>query len=285
MSEKGKPVKIGILKMGCIASLPLLEFILDERADRGDIEVRVFGVGAKLFPEPYGAELAEKALKEDCDLYIVISPNATLPGPTKAREAIKEKGKPVIVISDAPTKKIVGDLEAKGFGYIIVLADAMIGARREFLDPDEMSLYNSDIIKVLTISGAFRILYTEIDKVIDQLKKGETLELPKIVINKEKAVEAANFKNPYAKAKAMAAHEIACKVAELTVEGCFKVKERERYIPIVAAAHEMMRIAAKLADEAREIEKSNDTLVRMPHSPEGVVLYKEKLMEKPGPRG
>ena len=283
MAEK-KPVKICILKMGAIGCTPLLEYLLDERADREDIEVRVYGVGSKLFAEKYGEEVAKKGLEEDADLYVIVSPNATLPGPTRARELIREKGKPVIIISDAPTRQIESELKDKGFGYIIVLADSMIGARREFLDPDEMALFNSDIIKVLAVTGVYRIIYTEIDKVIDQLKKGEKPSLPQVVVDKERAVKAAQFKNPYAMAKAMAAYEIARKVADLTTEGCFKVKERERYIPIVAAGHEVMRFAAKLAEEAREIEKSNDTVVRTPHNPEGVVLYKEKLMEKPQPR-
>ena len=285
MASENKVVKICILKMGCIGCSPLLEYLLDERADRKDIEVRVFGVGSKLFAEEYGKELAEKALKEDCDLYIVVSPNATLPGPTKAREILRENGKNVLIISDAPTKKIAKDLEAKGFGYILVLADSMLGARREFLDPGEMALFNSDIIKVLAITGVYRIIYTEIDKIIDAIKNGRNIQLPKIIVNKENAVAKAEFKNPYAKSKAMAAFEIARRVADLTTEGCFKIKEKERYIPIVAAAHEMLRYAAKLADEAREIEKYNDSLVRTPHSPEGVVLYKERLMEKPQPRG
>ncbi len=285
MASENKVVKICILKMGCIGCSPLLEYLLDERADRKDIEVRVFGVGSKLFAEEYGKELAEKALKEDCDLYIVVSPNATLPGPTKAREILRENGKNVLIISDAPTKKIAKDLEAKGFGYILVLADSMLGARREFLDPGEMALFNSDIIKVLAITGVYRIIYTEIDKIIDAIKNGRNIQLPKIIVNKENAVAKAEFKNPYAKSKAMAAFEIARRVADLTTEGCFKIKEKERYIPIVAAAHEMLRYAAKLAEEAREIEKYNDSLVRTPHSPEGVVLYKERLMEKPQPRG
>ncbi len=285
MVSESKVVKICILKMGCIGCSPLLEYLLDERADRKDIEVRVFGVGSKLFAEEYGKELAEKALKEDCDLYIVVSPNATLPGPTKAREILRENGKNVLIISDAPTKKIAKDLEAKGFGYILVLADSMLGARREFLDPEEMAIFNSDIIKVLAITGVYRIIYTEIDKIIDAIKNGRSIQLPKIIVNKENAVAKAEFKNPYAKSKAMAAFEIARRVADLTTEGCFKIKEKDRYIPIVAAAHEMLRYAAKLAEEAREIEKYNDSLVRTPHSPEGVVLYKERLMEKPQPRG
>ncbi|MEM1532966.1 MAG: F420-dependent methylenetetrahydromethanopterin dehydrogenase [Desulfurococcaceae archaeon] len=281
----GKVVKICVLKMGCIASAPLLEYILDERADRKDIEVRVLSVGSKLAPENYGVELAEKGLREECDLYIVVSPNATLPGPTKAREVLRERGKSVIIISDAPTKKITKELDEKGFGYIIVLADSMIGARREFLDPVEMATFNSDIIKVLAITGVYRLIQVELSKVIDGLKRGEKPAFPRIVVDKELAINAAQFKNAYAKAKAMAAYEVARKVADLTTEGCFVVKESERYIPIVAAAHEMMRYAALLADEAREIEKYGDTLVRTPHSTEGAILYKEKLMEKPQPRG
>uniref|UniRef100_A0A7C5XLQ0 F420-dependent methylenetetrahydromethanopterin dehydrogenase n=1 Tax=Ignisphaera aggregans TaxID=334771 RepID=A0A7C5XLQ0_9CREN len=275
-------VKVCILKLGCIGSAPLLEYLLDERADRGDIEIRVISTGAKMYDEKYGLELAEKGLKEDCDIYIVVSPNATTPGPTKAREALREKGKHVIVISDAPTSKIVKDLDAKGFGYIIVLADSMIGARREFLDPIEMALFNSDLIRVLSVTGVYRLLQLEIDNVINQIKKGvESIQLPKIVVDKETIVKYAEFRNPYAKVKAMAAYEIARHVADLTVEGCFRIKEAERYIPIVAAAHEMMRYAALLADEAREIEKYGDTVVRTPHSVRGEVLYKEKIMEKP----
>lgn len=280
-----KVIKICVLKMGCIASAPLLEYILDERADRKDIEVRVLSVGSKLAPEDYGVELAEKGLREECDLYIVVSPNAALPGPTKAREVLREKGKSVIVISDAPAKKITKELDEKGFGYIIVLADSMIGARREFLDPVEMTIFNGDIIKVLAITGVYRLIQVEVGKVIDGLKRGEKPVLPRVVVDKEIAINAAQFKNAYAKAKAMAAYEVARKVADLTTEGCFVVKESERYIPIVAAAHEMMRYAALLADEAREIEKYGDTLVRTPHSTEGAILYKEKLMEKPQVRG
>ncbi len=275
-----KPISIGVVKMGAIGSAVLIEYLLDERADRKDIEVRVYSTGAKMFSETYGEEVANRALGGDHDLYIVVSPNATLPGPTRAREILLAAGKPVIVISDAPTKKIVGDLEERGFGYIIVLGDSMIGARREFLDPVEMALYNSDIIKVLSITGVFRLLYEEIDKVVEALKKGEKPVLPKIVVDKW-VVERAGFRNPYARAKAMAAYEIARRVADLTTEGCFKVKEREKYTLIVAAAHEAMRVAARLADEAREIEKYGDTLERKPHHSDGTILVKEKLLEKP----
>ena len=38
-----EPLKIGVLKLGCIGNLPLIEFLLDERAERTDIDVRVSG--------------------------------------------------------------------------------------------------------------------------------------------------------------------------------------------------------------------------------------------------
>ncbi|ADC65180.1 Methylenetetrahydromethanopterin dehydrogenase [Ferroglobus placidus DSM 10642] len=270
-------VKVGILKMGAIGTALLVEYLLDERADREDIEVRVVTSGAKMQPEE--AKIAEKLKEFDPDLVLVVSPNAALPGPKAAREAFE--GKPVIVISDAPAKKAKEEFEQKGFGYILVNADSMIGARREFLDPTEMALFNADVVKVLAATGAFRIVQEEIDKVIEALKKGEKPELPKVVITAERAVEAAKFSNPYAKAKAMAAYFIAEKVADVDVRGCFIEKDPEKYIPLVAAAHEMMRIAAKLADEAREIEKSNDTVFRNPHARDGKILSKTKLMEKP----
>lgn len=278
--EMPERIKIGIVKMGCIGTLPLLEFLLDERAEREDLEVRVVGSGAKMSPEET-AEVSEKLLEFKPHIAIAISPNATLPGPTKARELLLKANIPTIVISDPPAKKIVEQLKVQGYGYIIVEADSMIGARREFLDPTEMALFNSDIIKVLSVTGVYRIIYAELENLIKAVKKDETLTLPHIVITKEIAVDAAGFQNPYAKAKAMAAYEISRKVADLTVEGCFVLKERERYIPTVAAAHEMMRVAAKLADEARELEKSGDTVLRTPHDKDGAVLKKRKLIEKP----
>ncbi len=270
-------VKVGVLKMGAIGTALLLEYLLDERADREDIEVRVVTSGAKMQPEE--AKVAEKLKEFDPDLVIVISPNAALPGPKAAREAFE--GKPVIVISDAPAKKAKDEFKEKGFGYILINADSMIGARREFLDPTEMALFNSDVVKVLAATGAFRLVQEAIDKVIEDLKAGKQPELPQIVVTAEKAVAAAKFSNPYAKAKAMAAFYIAEKVADIDVKGCFIEKDPEKYIPLVASAHEMMRIAAKLADEAREIEKSNDTVYRNPHAKDGKILSKTQLMAKP----
>ena len=273
-------VKVGFAKVGNIASAPLIEFLLDERADRNDIDVRVVSSGAKMGVEQ-AEEVAKKLLEFKPDFAVVTSPNATLPGPKRLRELLAEGGIPVIVVSDAPAKKIVKKLQEAGFGYIIVTADAMIGARREFLDPVEMALFNADLIKVLAVTGVFNIVQVELDRVIDAFKNGEKPTLPRIVIDKDKAVEAANFSNPYAKAKAMASFEIARRVADLTVEGCFMVKEWERYTLLVAAAHEMMKTAAKLADEARELEKATDSVYRCPHSRAGLILSKRKLIEKP----
>jgi methylenetetrahydromethanopterin dehydrogenase len=42
-----------------------------------------------------------------------------------------------------------------------------------------------------------------------------------------------------------------------------------------------MRAAARLADEARELEKSNDTVSRKPHARTGESMLKTRLLEKP----
>lgn len=273
-------VRVGFLKLGCIGSALLLEFMLDERAERQDIDVRVVGAGAKL-----GTEQAEEAarglLEFKPQLVVMTSPNATLPGPKKAREIIKAAGIPVLVVSDSPAKKAAQELEQQGFGYIIVEADSMIGARREFLDPLEMVLFNLDVTRVLAITGALNLLTAEIDRAIESIKKGGQVSLPKIIVDKEKAIKVASFSNPYSATKAMAAYETARRVADLSVEGCFTVKEWERYTQIVSAAHEMMRQAARLADDARETEKSQDAVSRMPHYDDGSILKKRRLGEKP----
>jgi methylenetetrahydromethanopterin dehydrogenase len=43
----------------------------------------------------------------------------------------------------------------------------------------------------------------------------------------------------------------------------------------------MMRAAAQLAIEAREIEKANDSVFRQPHSKKGNLMTKTALYEKP----
>jgi methylenetetrahydromethanopterin dehydrogenase len=278
-----KVVRVGLVKLGNIGSAPLLEFLLDERAERYDITVKVVGSGAKIAVGD-SEEIVSQILSFKPDLAVVVSPNAGLPGPTKVRNLLSNSRVPIIVVSDGPTKKSVKTLEENGFGYLIVEADSMIGARREFLDPTEMALFNADLIKVLSITGAFNVLRLAIDEVIETCRKGAQLKLPTVIVDKEVATKAAGFSNEYAKAKAIAAYEIARNVAGLTVEGCFVVKEWDRYTRLVAAGHEMMRVAAKLADEAREIEKGQDLVQRTPHHNDGTILWKTKLIEKPEER-
>ena len=273
-------VKIGIIKCGNIGTSPVIDLLLDERADRPNIDTCVVGSGAKMNPEEI-----EKAvplmLEMDRDFVIFISPNPGAPGPAKARELLSAADVPAIIIGDAPGLRSKDEMDEQGLGYIIVKADPMIGARREFLDPTEMASFNSDVIKVLALTGAYRVVQNTIDAAVTAVESGETLELPKVVITRDKAVEAAAFGSPYAKAKAMAAYEIATKVADIDVEACFMTKAAEKYIPLVASAHEMIGVAAKLASEAREIEKANDTVVRTPHGGKGQTLSKVALANKP----
>jgi methylenetetrahydromethanopterin dehydrogenase len=273
-------VKIGVLKLGCLGTLPLLEFLLDERAERTDIKVSTIGSGAKLGLDQC-RELADLMIKMTPDIVILVGPAQASPGPTEARKILRTNGVQTIVISDSPAKKIIKEFEDSGLGYIIIEADSMIGARREFLDPVEMAIYNSDVIKVLAVTGAFNIIVEAIDSVINAIKADQKLELPRLVIDSEKAVEAAGFQNPYARAKAKAAYGIAQQVSNITTEACFKVTDPNLYVPMVAAAHEMMRSAARLAEEAREIEKAGDHVMRKPHFKDGTIGGKRRLMEKP----
>jgi methylenetetrahydromethanopterin dehydrogenase len=276
-------VKVGVAKLGNIASGVMAELLLDERADREDMQTFMATSGTKLQPEDIDRVISNmKAWKPD--FCIVVSPNGVLPGPTGAREQLAAAGIPVVVITDdVTTKKEWADIKDSKFGYIIMKADSMIGARREFLDPIEMADYNGNLVKVLSITGAFRKLQMAIDDVINQVKagkKGAELVLPKIVMTSDKAV-AGEFSNPYALAKARAAYEIASAVAMVNVKGCFMTKEWEQYVPIVASAHEMMRAAAVLCDEARELDKAADGVHRKPHKKDGVIVSKTKLISKP----
>ncbi len=272
-------VRVTFLKIGFLGVSNLIEALLDERASRKGLSVRVVSTGCKM-DEEEAIDAAKLAASIPSDLYVVVSPNAALPGPREARSLLKKTGKPIIVVSDEPTKKIAEELGEEGYGYILIYADSMIGARREFLDPVEMALFNSDVLRVLAITGVLRLIHMELDRVIDQIEAGEQPELPKIRVTKERALEMSGLNNPYAYAKAMASFEMARRVASLSTEGCFKIKERERYIPIVAAAHELMRWAAALADEAREIEKANDSVTRIVHFRDGSLRRKTRLYER-----
>ncbi|MEM2093414.1 MAG: F420-dependent methylenetetrahydromethanopterin dehydrogenase [Candidatus Bathyarchaeia archaeon] len=273
-------VKVGVFKCGNIGTAPLLELLFDELADREDISIRTVTTGAKMLADEV-VEALPKMLDFNPQLVIFISPNPAVAGPKRAMEMLSEKKIPSIFISDSPGKRLKEEFERQGFGYIIVMGDPMIGARKEFLDPTEMAIFNSNVIKVLAITGAYRIVQQEIDKVLSSLKEGLTLELPRMVIDTETIRDRSDFRNPYALAKAMAAYELAKKVAEINTKACFMEKEKEKYIPLVACAHEIAQAAAKLAEEAREIEKYGDTLVRRPHSKEGKLKFKDKLMASP----
>jgi len=271
--------RLGFLKLGNIATSPMVELLLDERAEREDMEVRVVASGANMSPGQ-AEEVAKAMVEMKPDIVFVVSPNAATPGPKKAREVIAEAGIPVVVITDGP-KKLLEELAERGMGGIIIEADSMIGARREFLDPIEMAIFNADAIKVLAVTGVYNIVYEAIDRIIEQLKRGEKPELPLIRVTRAMAIEAAGFSNPYAAAKAAAAYEMAKRVSNLTTEACFKEKDWKVYTALCAAAHELMRWAAMLADEAREIEKYGDSVLRRPHHRDGSLLSKRRLLEKP----
>lgn len=278
--QEQQPRKIGIFKCGNIASSPLFELLLDELADRQDIKTRTVTTGSKM-----GAEDVEEALPKIFDfkpsLLVLISPNPSIAGPVKVREKFASSGVPSLIITDAPGKRIKAELEKQGIGYVIVTGDPLIGARREFLDPIEMAIFNSNIIKVLAITGVYRIVHQEIDKLLYAIKMGLNPVLPRLVIDVNYIRDNSDFKNPYAKAKAMAAYELTEKIAEVNMQACFIEKESEKYIPLAASAHEIAQVAAGLAEEAREIEKYNDTLVRKPHAKDGKAKIKSKLMLPP----
>lgn len=276
MSEK--VLKIGILKNGTIGSSLLLAFLLDERAESKNIIVREVTSGAKMNPPEECVETMKKLLEFEPELILMSSPNAALKGPKAARELAGNI--PTIIVSDAPAKKAIEEFKEKNMGYIIVGCDSMIGARRPFLDTIEMSCFNADLLKVLAITGAFNIITNELNKVIMDMLEGKAPTLPQIEIKATNATEAAGFSNPYAQAKAIAAFELAASVSKITGRACFVLKDRAEYMPLLAASHEMMKTAAELCTQAREIEKSNDTVLRTPHHSKQHLLTKRKLHEK-----
>jgi len=275
-----QPKKIGIFKCGNIGTSPNLELLLDELADRKDIKVRTVTTGSKMNLEDV-EDAFPKILEFNPDVLVVISPNTTLPGPAKARDQISKTGLPGIVISDFPGKRAKAEMETQKLGYIIITGDPLIGARKEFLDPIEMAIFNSNVNKILAITGVYRIVQQEIDKVIYSLETGQTPTLPRLIIDMNAVRDNSPFNNPYAKAKAMAAYAMAEKIAEVDTQACFMEKESEKYIPLVSCAHEIAQAAARLAEEAREIEKYNDSLLRKPHSKDGRQKVKTELMLSP----
>ncbi|MBA5942456.1 MAG: methylenetetrahydromethanopterin dehydrogenase, partial [Methanophagales archaeon] len=67
-------VKVGFMKLGNIGTSIIASLLLDERAEREDIDVRALGTGAKMSPEC----ALDTALLLDWgpDVVIVSSPNA-----------------------------------------------------------------------------------------------------------------------------------------------------------------------------------------------------------------
>jgi len=271
-------LKVGFIKMGNIGTSIVIDLLFDEIAQREDSETRTFSSGAKMSKKE--AIQTEELKGWNPDLVIMISPNAMAPGPVAAREIWKDV--PTIVVADGPTKKEGRQkLEDAGFGYIVLTVDPLIGAKREYLDTVEMVNFNADVTKTLAVTGAIRLVQETIDGVIEELNAGKTPSMPHILAKPEKCVEYGGFANPYAKAKALAALHILNKVAEINTPACFIMKELKEITLTAAAGHEAARIAAILADEAREIEKSNDTVSRKPHAKDGKILSKTKLYDKP----
>ena len=91
-------VKVGIAKLGNIASGVMAELLLDERADREDMQTFMATSGTKL--EIADVDRVVSTLKAwGPDFCIVVSPNGVLPGPTGAREQLAAAGIPVVVIT------------------------------------------------------------------------------------------------------------------------------------------------------------------------------------------
>jgi methylenetetrahydromethanopterin dehydrogenase len=158
LENSSELVKIGVFKCGNIGTAPMFELLLDELAQRQDISVRTVTTGSKMAVKDVKDALP-KIFEFDLDLLVLISPNPAISGPAAAREMALKRGIPTVVMSDAVAKRIRKDLEKQGVGYIIVMGDPLIGARRELLDPVEMALFNANILKVLAVTGVFRMIY------------------------------------------------------------------------------------------------------------------------------
>ncbi|RLI85231.1 MAG: methylenetetrahydromethanopterin dehydrogenase [Archaeoglobales archaeon] len=253
-------MRVGIAKLGAMGSSILLEYCLNEVAMREDFETFVVSSGSRI-----DLRIIDEIERGEFDLKIVACPDAE-------RNLKRKITGRVVVVTDRASEDW---LESVDWGYIVVKADSMIGARMEFLDPTEMVLYNSDILKVLAVTGVYRLLQFEIERAL----RGDYL--PRVVVDFDKALEYAGFSNPYAKAKAIASYIIAEEVSKITRRACFHERDLERFTTLCAAAHEMMRVAGILADSAREVEKSNDTVLRTPHSRYGDILSKTRLYDLP----
>jgi methylenetetrahydromethanopterin dehydrogenase len=273
-------VTIGIIKTGNIGISPLIDLVLDERADREDLAFIARTSGPKMDPES-ARDVAASLIADKPDLVLYSTPNAAIAGPKEVRKLLTDAGIPSIVFSDGPAVRAKEDFEAEGLGYVLIKGDPLIGARREFLDPTEMALFNADIIRVLSGTGVVRHIVELLDGAIERIKSG-TLgsdDLPRIVITPRTVAGLGYYRNPYALAKAMAAYRMAETVAAIDFEACFKLKDEREYVLMACTAHEVLAAAARLVDEARDIEKGNDTVLRTSHSKSGAVTERSGLLE------
>ncbi len=272
-------VRAVIIKCGNIATSTMVDLLLDETAARDDLEITVIGSGPKMTPRDT-ERIARLVPSLEPQMVVVCGPNVGSPGMVSLRKALAGLAVPRIMISDGPSKKVKQELEKDGFGYLIMDADPLIGARREFLDPTEMAIFNADVTKVLAVVGSFRAVQDELDKTIEALKRGEAY-LPRAEVSDSYSLPKAGFSNPYARSKAAVAFRLLEAAAQMNYRACFVEKEMKKYVRLAASAHEAVRTAAKMADEARELEKGTDTVLRTPHSKSGKILKKRALLARP----
>ena len=90
-----------------------------------------------------------------------------------------------------------------------------------------------------------------------------------------------SFTNPIARGKAVGSLDTAQAGAGIDASACFRLKELEAIALTAAAGHEVMRAAARLADEAREMEKAGDSVSRHPHARTGELMNKTGLLGRP----
>jgi len=271
-------VHVCFIKCGNIATSTVVDLLLDEIACRKDLTVTVVGSGAKMTPVET-ERIAGLLPALEPDLVVVCGPNAGAPGMVRLRKLLGKMAVPGIIIGDGPSKRVRAKLEEEGLGYLIMEADPLIGARREFLDPSEMAIFNADVLKVLAVVGSLRVVAEELDRAISSPGPGGYL--PRKVVSESRSLAKAGFKNPYARAKAATAFNLVTQAAQVNYKGCFVEKDPKKFLRMVAAAHEMVRAAARISDEAREIEKSSDSVLRTPHSRSGTTLKKRSLNDKP----
>jgi methylenetetrahydromethanopterin dehydrogenase len=272
-------VHICFVKCGNIGTSTVVDLLLDEIAAREDLQFTVIGSGPKMTP-PETERIGKLVKSVNPDLVVVCGPNAGAPGMVRLRKALMGSIQPKIVIGDGPSKKIKAKLEDEGFGYLIMEADPLIGARREFLDPTEMAVFNADVIKILATVGSLRVVQEELDRAIESLK-GQEAYLPRKIVGRAASLARAGFSNPYARAKAEVAFQLAESAASTNYRACFVEKDMKKYLRLAASAHEAVRAGARIADEAREIEKAGDSVLRTPHDRSGKTLRKRSLMSKP----